>query len=55
MFTELDANNCCSIIAQDLSNSVVNSANKESILRIFCYNCYHSCHDKQGGFAGLAN
>ena len=27
MFTELDANNCYTIIAQDLSNSVVNSAN----------------------------
>ena len=34
MFTELEANNCCSIIAQDLSNSVVNSANKESIAHI---------------------
>ena len=38
MFTELEANNCCTIIAQDLSNSVVNSvvnsANKESIAHI---------------------
>ena len=34
MFTDLDANNCCSIIAQDLLNSVVNSANKESIAHI---------------------
>ena len=34
MFTKLDANNCCSIIAQVLSNSAVNSANKESIAHI---------------------
>ena len=34
MFTELDANNCCSIISQDLLNSVVNSANKESLAHI---------------------
>ena len=31
MFTELEANNYCSIIAQKLSNSVVNSVNKAII------------------------
>ena len=31
MFTKLEANNYCSIIAQKLSNSVVNSVNKAII------------------------
>ena len=33
--TELEANNCCSIIAMELSKSVANSAKKESIAHIF--------------------
>ena len=37
MFTETEASDCFSIIAQVLFNSVVNSVKKES-MHIFCYN-----------------
>ena len=47
MFTETEASDCFSIIAQVLLNSVVNSVKKES-MHIFCYNSVdYSYQDKQ--------
>ena len=47
MFTETEASDCFSIIAQVLLNSVVDSVKKES-MHIYCYNSVdYSYQDKQ--------
>lgn len=55
MFTEPEANNCFSITVQVLSNSVINSVNKESTVHSL-YNCSDDLYqDKQEVLPGLFN